>query len=79
MEEKYDLYAEANRLIQLLVKEGAQEHADYLSDAMYGSTGGEVCSALKWHIGNMLKLDFISEEASICVERLWMELDKVLR
>ena len=79
MKEKYEHYGEANRLIQLLVKEGAQEHADYLSDAMYGSTRTEICMALEWHVSNILKLDYISEETRSCAERLWTELDKALR
>lgn len=76
---KYDHFSETERLSQLLIKDKAKEHADLLADAMYGSTGTEICTALKWHIRNILNLDFISNESRSCAERLWIELDRALR
>ena len=74
--EQYNHYEEAERLLQLLIKDDEKEQADFISDAMIGSTGTEINMALRWNINNILKLDSLSEETRNCAQRLWIELEK---
>lgn len=77
---KYDHYKEAEHLALLLAQDGAKEYSALLLNAMIeGSTGSEICMALKWHTNNILKLDCLSKETRECAQQLWTELDKVLR
>ena len=77
---KYDHYKEAEHLASLLVQDGAKEYSALLLNAMNeGCTGSEICMALRWHVNNILKLDFISDESRAYAQKLWIELDKVLQ
>ncbi len=76
----FECYREANNLASLLDQEGAKEHADLILNAMAeGCTGSEICMALKWHIKDILKLDFLSKESKKCARLLHKDLGRIFQ
>ncbi|TFW32102.1 hypothetical protein [Massilia horti] len=79
MESKFDLYSATQTLILELESRGDAKNAEVLKDAFEaGSTGSEICMALRFHISALIRHRGLTATENVTVRKILHELQKIL-
>lgn len=75
-----DFYQEVQNLSERLRRHGHINFADSLDDAVAsGSTGGEICMALRYHFREIAKDSGLDDSDLDLVKRMLQEVDELLK